>query len=117
MTFGFSKSIATRCYSLCVGVFELNRVAPLVADPSPDYSTTDTDTHPLVYGDYMVHIIGCIINIRSFITRQSPAILDAPLYIEVTFERIFFFNLFVILADRQTDIATTRPTRPRGPSW
>ena len=42
----------------------------------------------------MVNLIfGCIDNRRTFISRQSPPIWDAQLYIAVTFESIMQFGL------------------------
>ena len=38
--------------------FKLDRVAPLVADPSPANSTTDADTHPMSdISDTMVNLV------------------------------------------------------------
>ena len=48
------------------------------------------DTHPLDH--MMTQILGCMDKIRSFINRQNPTILDATLYVVVTFELIMGFK-------------------------
>ena len=51
----------------------------MVADPTPDNSTDDIDTHPLGYGDHIMNLIfGSLDNRRSFITMKNLAILDTP---------------------------------------
>ena len=50
-------------------------IARLVPEPPPANSTTNSDAHPLGYGDHMINLIfGFIYNGKKFIIGQSPAI-------------------------------------------
>ena len=54
----------------------LDGVTPLVLNPTPaNFTTDDTNTQPLSYGDHMVNLIfGRLDKRRSFIIRQNPAV-------------------------------------------
>ena len=66
---------------------KFNEVAPYVADPPPT-NLTNLLIHTC-YSDHMDDIIFCSMdNIMSIMIRQSPFIVDAQVYNNVTFEQI-----------------------------
>ena len=86
-------------------------LAPLITDPPPTNSITDTDTHPISHG--LPNFVGRINNRRRFIARQNH-LFASSLFTELAPRLIQSISLSVSIFVSHTSETTFPNVPPKG---